>query len=115
MRTPASRLDPDRKNKNKTLLCGPKHYFTIKLNERVNFTDVGATVTGWPSRGGLIVLEDATHVDFVFLGLSTMDPPMKAFAAEGDGKFAGDLEFMLVIEEHRKMTTNSGKQRKLRP
>lgn len=43
---------------------------------RTVFTDIGATVYGWPSRG-LIILEDATHVDFTFLGLSTIDPLLK--------------------------------------
>ena len=29
------------------------------------------------SRGGVIILEEATHVDFTFLGLSKTDPPLK--------------------------------------
>lgn len=32
---------------------------------------------GWPSRGGLIVLEDATALDFEFLGLDNINPPLR--------------------------------------
>ncbi|KAI9753926.1 MAG: hypothetical protein M4579_004947 [Chaenotheca gracillima] len=34
-------------------------------------------LTGWPSRGGLIVLEDPTPPDFEFLGLDPLDPPLQ--------------------------------------
>lgn len=44
--------------------------------QRVTFTDNSVNVIGWPSQGGLIVLAEATHVDFHFLGLSTTSPPL---------------------------------------
>lgn len=44
--------------------------------QRVTFTDNSVNVFGWPSQGGVIVLAEATHVDFQFLGLSTTSPPL---------------------------------------
>jgi len=35
------------------------------------------SVWGWPSRGGLIVLEHVTALDFDFLGLDSIHPPMR--------------------------------------
>jgi len=42
-------------------------------------TSLGDTVTlqGWPSRGGVIVLENATPPDFDFLHLDALDPPLR--------------------------------------
>ena len=34
-------------------------------------------IYGWPSRGGMIVLDNATLVDFDFLGFDTVAPPPK--------------------------------------
>ncbi|PCG92235.1 Hypothetical protein PENO1_089750 [Penicillium occitanis (nom. inval.)] len=34
-------------------------------------------IYGWPSRGGMIVLDNATLVDFDFLGFDTVSPPLK--------------------------------------
>ena len=49
-----------------TIKCGPN-----KIPEtpslRTSFTDTGATIWAWPSRGGVIVLEEVTGVDFTFL------------------------------------------------
>lgn len=83
MRTPASRLN-----------SAPKENDPPKLStdstRRVDFTDVSVSIFGWPSRGGVIILNDATHVDFTFLSLSTTNPPLKrrpcsiATAAKGD-------------------------------
>ena len=39
--------------------------------------ETNVSVYGWPSRGGVIVLDDATNVDFKFLGLSSTNPPRK--------------------------------------
>ena len=44
---------------------------------RTVFTDDSVAIYAWPSRGGVIILNEATHVDFVFLGLSTVNPPSK--------------------------------------
>ncbi|KAH8907727.1 hypothetical protein BR93DRAFT_958295 [Coniochaeta sp. PMI_546] len=43
---------------------------------RVNFYDNGVNVRGWPSRGGVVMLRRATAVDFDFLGLDPVDPPL---------------------------------------
>lgn len=87
MRTPASRV---RSTAEKGPSCGPRASNTDSTR-RVAFTDTSVAVYGWPSRGGVIILNDATHVDFVFLGLSTVDPPRKrksrvtAMASNVDG------------------------------
>ncbi|KAL8790633.1 MAG: hypothetical protein Q9213_000481 [Squamulea squamosa] len=54
-------------------------YRTSNLDptRRIVFTDNTITIYGWPSRGGVIILREATIVDFDFLGLSTIDPPRK--------------------------------------
>ena len=63
----------------------------IDYTPRVEFSDDNVNIYGWPSRGGKIILHQATHVDFAFLGLSTTDPPLKrplwsrATTSEGDG------------------------------
>ena len=71
MRTPVSR----RSSAPKGPSCHPRTP-TTDSNRRVCFTDTNVSVYGWPSRGGIIVLDDATHVDFTFLSLSTTKPPL---------------------------------------
>lgn len=44
---------------------------------RTVFTDTSVAIYAWPSRGGVIILEGTTHVDFGFLNLSTTEPPLK--------------------------------------
>ncbi|KAI4197392.1 MAG: hypothetical protein LQ350_005943 [Teloschistes chrysophthalmus] len=73
MRTPASRVSSARK---KGPSCSPRKSNTDSTR-RVEFTDICISIFGWPSRGGVIILNDATHVDFAFLGLSTTNPPPK--------------------------------------
>lgn len=75
MRTPASRRgDPNAK---KRLVCGGRaNTSSDKPLPRIAYSYETVSVYGWPSRGGVIILEDATHVDFEFLGLSTTDPPL---------------------------------------
>jgi hypothetical protein len=41
------------------------------------FLENSISVWGWPSRGGLIVLEHATTLDFEFLGLDLIHPSMR--------------------------------------
>ena len=75
MRTPPSRLrDP---NVKKRLVCGGRANTSSNdpLPRIATYSDT-VSVYGWPSRGGVIILEDVTHVDFEFLGLSTTDPPL---------------------------------------
>jgi hypothetical protein len=44
---------------------------------RALFTDKDVHIYGWPSRGGVIVLDSVEAIDFEFLGLNPLDPPMK--------------------------------------
>ncbi|KAL8720303.1 MAG: hypothetical protein Q9225_002815 [Loekoesia sp. 1 TL-2023] len=88
MRTPASRRSSAPKTGPS---CGPRKP-TTDSTRRVEFTDTSVSIFGWPSRGGVIILGDATHVDFTFLGLSTTNPPLTrrsrstATASRGDNK-----------------------------
>ena len=49
----------------------------INSTNRIFFINTAVSILGWPSLGGVIILDEATHVDFTFLGLSTTDPPLK--------------------------------------
>ena len=53
----------------------PKH------TKRCSILDDTVTVFGYPSRGGLIVLERADAIDFDFLEISRLDPPLTRAAA----------------------------------
>lgn len=44
---------------------------------RTELTFDTITLYGWPSRGGIIVLLNVTAVDFDFLGLDPLDPPLR--------------------------------------
>lgn len=55
--------------------CGPSYPYNS--SQRVRFTDDRARILAWPSRGGVIVLDEAEAMDFEFLGLDPLDPPMK--------------------------------------
>lgn len=59
-------------------------------NRRITIIDNEVNIYGWPSRGGVIVLEEATHVDFEWLGLNTVDP-LSACDRDDDG-IAADKE-----------------------
>ncbi|KAK2600980.1 hypothetical protein N8I77_010468 [Diaporthe amygdali] len=45
--------------------------------ERIVCLDNHLNIWGWPSRGGIIVLEHVNGLDFEFLGLDPVDPPMQ--------------------------------------
>lgn len=100
MRTPASRRSSASK---KGPSCGPRKP-TTDSTRRVEFTDTSVSIFGWPSRGGVIILSDATHVDFTFLGLSRTNPPLTrrsrstAIASRDDDK-----------DQRDSGTANSGK------
>ena len=47
----------------------------IRHTRRTTFGDFKVTLWGWPSRGGVIVLERAMAPDFEFLGLIQTNPP----------------------------------------
>lgn len=44
---------------------------------RAKFIDKDTSIYSWPSRGGVIVLDDAEAIDFEFLGLNPLDPPVE--------------------------------------
>jgi hypothetical protein len=44
---------------------------------RAKFTDDDIRIYAWPSRGGVIILDDAEAIDFEFLGLNPLDPPVE--------------------------------------
>lgn len=86
-RNTASELDPppqsaydDRKRRNPHLSNGAlarhrAHNLHISQRTRIHYDSV--SLQGWPSRGGLIVLDHATPPDFDYLGLDPLDPPLR--------------------------------------
>lgn len=52
----------------------PKPRFPI---QRTEIWDNKVKIFGWPSHGGVIVLDNATLVDLDFLGWDTVNPPLK--------------------------------------
>ena len=81
MRTPASRLRDPRERK--IFRCGGGKRARNDPLPRITSIDDTVSVYGWPSRGGVIILKDTTHVDFEFLGLSTTDPPLLLLQSHG--------------------------------
>ena len=56
-------------------VCGPGNPFDPRV--RTAFSDIDARIYAWPSRGGVIVLDAAEAIDFEFLGLDPLDPPLQ--------------------------------------
>ena len=54
---------------------GPTYPYNSSV--RTIFTDIDARVYAWPSRGGVIILDTAEAIDFEFLGLDPLDPPLE--------------------------------------
>ena len=44
---------------------------------RAKFSDSDAQIYAWPSRGSVIVLNSAEAMDFEFLGIDPLDPPVE--------------------------------------
>jgi hypothetical protein len=57
------------------MTCCPRSRSPKHTTRTTIFTDY-ITLLGYPSRGGLIVLERADAVDFNFLNLSRLSPPL---------------------------------------
>lgn len=74
MRTPAHLQKPNRK---RGPLGAPAKPLRRPPINRTVFLQDSISVWGWPSRGGLIVLECATALDFEFLGLDALHPPIR--------------------------------------
>jgi len=71
MRTPAERRNP---NPVRNALGRPAKPRNRPPIERVVFMEREISIWGWPSRGGLIVLERAGPLDFDHLGLNRLQP-----------------------------------------
>lgn len=48
-----------------------------EAEKRAVITDEGVSIYAWASRGGMILLENVDGLDFRFLGLDLLDPPLK--------------------------------------
>ncbi|KAF2012501.1 hypothetical protein BU24DRAFT_425148 [Aaosphaeria arxii CBS 175.79] len=57
--------------------CGPNVIYDSRKDttRRINFGNL-VSVFGYPSRGGVVILEDTSPADFDFLDLNRADPPM---------------------------------------
>lgn len=53
---------------------GPAYPYNPSI--RTTFTDTTTSISAWPSLGGVIILDDAEAIDFEFLGLNPLDPPL---------------------------------------
>ena len=58
-----------------TYACGPTYPYYSSV--RTDFSDIEARIYAWPSRGGVIVLNTAEAIDFEFLGLNPLEPPLQ--------------------------------------
>ena len=76
IRTPRHLRDREREATRDNLGVATNLY-RYPLTERTVFLLDSISVWGWPSRGGLIVLNHATSLDFDFLGLDPIHPPMR--------------------------------------
>ena len=56
-------------------VCGPSYLFDPQ--RRTSFTPTAAAIYAWPSRGGVIILDNADAIDLEFLNLDPLDPPPK--------------------------------------
>ncbi|KAI0155642.1 hypothetical protein BJ166DRAFT_338808 [Pestalotiopsis sp. NC0098] len=72
MRTPKHLQKPDYKRQG---LGQHSHRPKRQANTRIVIGDDKTYLWAWPSRGGLIVLGNATALDFTFLGLDPVNPP----------------------------------------
>jgi hypothetical protein len=71
MRTPKERINPNHVRK---AIGRPANPQPRPPTQRVLFVERSISVWGWPSRGGLIVLERAGPLDFDHLGLDRLQP-----------------------------------------
>lgn len=57
--------------------AGRHREYNLRISRRTSLNQDTIILHGWPSRGGVIVLENATPPDFDFLHLDTLDPPLR--------------------------------------
>lgn len=76
----------------RTYVCGPSDSYKSKSTARTVFGDTEVSIYAWPSLGGVIILDGATSVDFEFLDLNPLDPPMKRLGDQNlENKFCKRL------------------------
>jgi len=63
---------PSPEERRRLFTCPPPKFWDTR--KRVDWTDHGCHVFGWPSTGGVVIKEDADAVDLQFLGLNRLDP-----------------------------------------
>ena len=56
-----------------SIAAGPSRPYNSSV--RAVFADEAAFIYAWPSRGGVIVLDEPEAIDLEFLGLDRLDPP----------------------------------------
>ena len=56
---------------------GQYRSYNLRISSRTSLGEDTVTLRGWPSRGGIIVLTNATPPDFDFLHLDPLDPPLR--------------------------------------
>jgi hypothetical protein len=56
------------------------HAYNLRISQRTRIHYDSVDLQGWPSRGGIIVLENATPPDFDYVGLDPLDPPLRRSA-----------------------------------
>jgi hypothetical protein len=69
--------EPHRNTRLKSPCLGVHLAHNLRISHRTSLKQDTITLHGWPSRGGMIVLENATPPDFDFLGLNPLDPPLR--------------------------------------
>lgn len=71
---------------------GKHRAHNFRISQRTSLKQDSVQLFGWPSRGGLIVLENATPPDFDFLNLDPLDPPLRRDADQiAEDAFCQDL------------------------
>jgi hypothetical protein len=71
-------IDKRKNNAPLTSPClGVHKAHNLRISRRTSFQEHHVNLYGWPSRGGVIVLEHATPPDFGFLNLDHLDPPLR--------------------------------------
>lgn len=51
--------------------------FNLRISKRTKIHSDSVGLQGWPSRGGVIILDYAMPPDFDYLGLDALDPPLR--------------------------------------
>jgi hypothetical protein len=82
---PHSAYDEDTERRNRPLRspCLAVHrVHNLRILQRTLLKQDTVTLPGWPSRGGIIVLKNATPPDFDILHLDLLDPPLRRNAGQ---------------------------------